>query len=84
MTALRQMIEDLREAAQIEGTELGEWWHALIGLYPRIVDGGSEEFKKAFEKELVAEHKRLKEEFKIVETTETRIVKFYELVEIDY
>ncbi len=76
---LYEMATELEQAAELEGTELGEWWAALAGLIPRVWDGASEEFQAAFEKELRSEHKRLKEEFRIEETTKTKSVSFREL-----
>jgi hypothetical protein len=76
---LYEMATELEQAAELEGAELGEWWSALAGLIPRVFDGASEEFRSAFEKELRSEHKRLKEEFRIEETTETKTVTYREL-----
>ena len=76
---LYEMATELEQAAELDGSELGEWWAALAGLIPRVFDGASEEFQTAFEKELRSEHKRLKEEFRIEETTETKTVTYREL-----
>jgi hypothetical protein len=76
---LYEIATELEQAAELEGAELGEWWAALAGLIPRVFDGASEEFQAAFEKELRAEHKRFKEEFRIEETTETKTVTYREL-----
>lgn len=76
---LYEMATELEQAAELEGAELGEWWAALAGLIPRVFDGASEEFRAAFEQELRSEHKRLKEEFRIEETTETKTVTYREL-----
>jgi hypothetical protein len=78
---LYEMATELEQAAELEGAELGEWWSALAGLVPRVFDGASEEFQAAFEKELRAEYKRLKEEFRIKEwtDTETRTIAHREL-----
>lgn len=77
-----EMATDLEQAAQIDGTELGEWWAALAGLVPSVIDGASEEFLAAFEKEIRAQHKRLKEEFYVEETTETKTVTYRRLKSI--
>jgi hypothetical protein len=76
---LYEMATELEQAAELDGAELGEWWSALAGLVPRVFDGASEEFQAAFEKELRSEYKRLKEEFRIEETTETKTVTYREL-----
>lgn len=78
---LYDLAAELQQAAALEGAELGEWWAALAGLIPRVFDGASEEFQAAYEKELRAEHARLKEEFRIEDftDTETRTVTYREL-----
>ena len=75
-----EIIADLEEAAEYSDDELGEWWRGLVNLWPRVVNGGSNEFLLAYEKEVREEHKRLKEEFELVEETVTREVTYKELV----
>lgn len=76
---LEQMIEDLEEASELEGTECGEWWDALIRLRHRIADGASREFLVAWEAEIKKEHAFLKEKFEIVEEEVTQTSKYREL-----
>ena len=65
------MIEDLEEAANMENAELGDWWDALTTLGYYIRNCGSEEFFDAWEAEVIAEHTRLKRDFKIHESVAT-------------
>lgn len=74
-----EMASELQKVARYDGSELREWWEALASLVPRVFDCASEEFRSAFEKELRCEYKRLKEEFRIVATTETQTITYYEL-----
>jgi hypothetical protein len=74
-----EMAAELELAAELEGSELGEWWAKLASLVPRVFDCASKEFLEAFEKELRGEYKRLKEEFRIEETTETKTVTYRKL-----
>lgn len=66
--------DDLREAAELCNDECGEWWQALANLVPRYRDGASDRFAAALEAEIITEHGRLKDEFRIVEEDVTRIV----------
>ena len=75
MEELRRMVDDLDDAASLLNDELGEWWRSLAALYPMIIDFGSEEFIAVYEKELQAEHVRLKEEFRIEEISVTTTIK---------
>lgn len=77
---LDEKLEIIKQASQLEETELGEWWHALCNLHPRVMDGASEEFREAWEKEIDLEFQRVISEFKIVERTETREYTYKELV----
>lgn len=72
---LYEMAEELDEAAKLCNDECGEWWSMLAAMWPRVRDGASGEFQAAYEKELRSEHKRFKDEFRIVEEIETREVK---------
>lgn len=63
-------IEELRKAASIEGTELGEYWAALCGAWDRR-DLCSRNFQLALETELAAELQSLRKDFVFEETTET-------------
>jgi predicted secreted protein len=66
---LYEMAEELGQAADLEGSEVGEWWSALSALVPRVFDAASDEFREAFEKELRSQYLMFKEEYSIVETT---------------
>jgi len=76
---LYKMATELEQAAELEGSELGEWWMKLVGLIPRVFDCSSKKFQAAFEKELRTEYKRFKEEFRIVEKTETKTITYKQL-----
>jgi len=79
MADLDEIAEELERAGQMSNDELGEWWIGLASLLPRVRDGASLDFKKAYAKQLRSEYKRLKNEFRIVETTETQTITSREL-----
>lgn len=72
---IEQMCEELEEAAALEGSECGEWWSSLCQLQHGIINGASEEFRAAWEKELRAEHARFKKDFQFVEEEVTHTYK---------
>ena len=63
---LQQMINELESAADLEGTEVGEYWSDLVSLQYKT-DGMSPEFKYAWENEIKTNWIMLKNEYKIVE-----------------
>lgn len=76
---VRHLVSELEEASEIEGTELGQWWGLLASIYSHSIDCGSPAFRESLDAEIRSEHKRLKEEFRVVESTETRTVTYREL-----
>lgn len=66
---VEDMIADLEEAASLERSEVGEWWAALVAIDRVISYGATERFRKAWVAEVKAEHKRLKRDFRIEEST---------------
>jgi hypothetical protein len=77
---LEEKLKIIKQASQLEETELGEWWHVLCDMHPRVMDGASDEFREAWEKEIDLEFERVTSEFKIVERTETITRTYKELV----
>lgn len=73
---ITQMLDELEVAAQYEGTELGEYWAALVHI-GRHIYSASDQFREAFEQELVGQYNWFKENFEFVTVTEsyTRDVK---------
>lgn len=61
MNEISKIAEELQREGQYEGTEIGEWWIALGNLVPRVFDCASEDFLRAFEKELRAQYENFKE-----------------------
>jgi hypothetical protein len=57
-----QIVRELDEAAQYEGTETGEGWGALCHVW-RFASYISEQFQDAVEKELREQHKWMTENF---------------------
>lgn len=55
--------EELREASEMSENEFGKWWRRLADLVPTYRDGASDAFAEAIELEIIAEHKKMKEEF---------------------
>ncbi len=75
-----EKADDLREAAAMCNDEGGEWWVALTDLVPGYRDGASEQFSAAIEAEILREHRRLREEFRVEERERTVTQKIRELV----
>lgn len=69
---LQVMVDELEDAAMLSCDELTEWWEALTGLFPRILDCASEEFRDACIQEIKSEHARFKAEFSIETVTDSR------------
>ena len=84
-----EMIDELREAASCEGSELGEYWKSMIIFYEEYnktysedVFGLPSKLKTALEVEILEEYNFLKENFQIVEeeiTTVTVVRRLNEL-----
>lgn len=76
---LQEMVDELEDAGSISNDELGEWWEALTGLHPRILDCASEDFRDACIQEIRREHARLKAEFRIEYLTDSHSREYREL-----
>lgn len=63
-------IDELRKAASIEGSELGEYWSSLCGAWDRR-DLCSRDFHLALKTEIEAELESLREDFVFEEIAET-------------
>ncbi len=77
---LSDMLNELSDASLIEGSEVGEYWAALVDaevLYNSYY--ASDELKKAYEAEVSDQYKMLKTEFKVVDRSETVINRWKEL-----
>ena len=59
---MEKMAEELSDAAENECNELGEWWAALAGLMPRVIDGATPHFLAVYSEELKLEHMRMKDD----------------------
>jgi hypothetical protein len=63
-----KMVEELQEAANLDGTEIGEYWRALASLWSVSLGPGiSPPLFKALKEELANQYEFLKEDFRIVE-----------------
>jgi len=62
-----KVIEELTEAASLEGTEVGEYWGLLVDLWLRARDAGSDKFLAALKEELLEQYDYLHEEYRLVE-----------------
>jgi hypothetical protein len=71
---LAAMVEELADAATLSNDECGKWWQMLSAMWPGVLDCASDEYVKEHEIALISEHKRFKDHFRIVETTETQTV----------
>lgn len=78
----QEMIDELNNAADIDGTETGEYWLSLINLYEQYTYAMSEEFVAALAAEILSEYNYFKTNFQIVEeeiTTVTVVKRLNEL-----
>lgn len=64
---IEEMIEDISEAANLEGSEIGEYWQALVNFSQFVYYGPSDEFISAFNKEVKEQHSYIKDEFEIID-----------------
>tara|TARA_R110000803_G_scaffold73451_1_gene137307 strand:+ start:213 stop:479 length:267 start_codon:yes stop_codon:yes gene_type:complete len=71
---LAAMAEELAAAGRLSNDEFGEWWQLLSEMWPMVTTMGSIEFERAYEAELISEHKQFKDHYRIIETTETQTV----------
>ena len=70
--SLETQISELREAAEIDCTELGEYWNKLLDIHECCDDHCSiQGFRNAVVREIKACHERLVTEFSVVVKTET-------------
>jgi hypothetical protein len=68
---IQDMIYELEEAADLDGTELGEMWDKLCTIQYVIGYGLSDNFERVWIEEIREQYKDLKERFEIIETTQT-------------
>ena len=76
--SIAEMLEELEEAATIEGSEVGEQWQALVSA-KAAADYGSEAFLAAYEAEVREQHEHFRNNFRIVERQESRIVTYTDI-----
>lgn len=74
-----EMIEKIEEAAQLEGTEISEYWSLLTQLH-RYRYCMSDEFEIALDKELTEMFNDINENWVIEETERTVIERYRSLV----
>lgn len=72
--SLDVMLDELEEAAELEGSEQGEWWASLAALRSRVMDCASPEFEAAYAAEVRSQYSHLKENFRVVEETLTQTI----------
>lgn len=75
---VEDMLDELAEAAGLEGSEVGEAWKALVDSEP-AAKYGSSDFEAAWEREVQRQYRHLKENFRLVETEKTQVVKIKKL-----
>lgn len=76
---LENIVKELREYAELEGTEFGEMTYALVNLWGCQL---TEEFEESVEKEMCNVLEHYEANYKIVEKTETYIETYKTLEEI--
>ena len=67
---MKEIIEELREYAELEGSELGDSCEMLILIYQSYSECFSDEFLCAMEKEIRFQLQYFKDNSKIIEITE--------------
>lgn len=77
---INKKADELLEASGLCDDECGEWWYALASLVPRYRDVASDQFAAEIEAEIILEHKRFKDEFRVVESERQYTVKERRLV----
>ena len=78
----REKINTIEKYAQLIDDELGEYWMSLVNLYSSC-DLFKPEFEKAYEKEIDAIYKYIKENAKIKVTEHTYTQKVRDVVFMD-
>ena len=73
------VCDALEAAAELDSSELAEWWSGLTALRNRVLDCASPEFERAYEAELRSAYDDLKTNYEIVEETRSQIVTYREL-----
>lgn len=71
---LDQVIEELQEYIDLDGTEAGDCAESLVDLYNSYMDYVNPEFLAALQKEIRDHLKGFKENCEIVEEEETRTI----------
>ena len=66
-----KMIDELKKAAHLEGTEVGETWSSLACMWEYHRDYLSADFVDMLEKEIVNSYKDLKKNYKVIEKERT-------------
>lgn len=74
-----QKLAKLEKYAELENSEIGECWIALLSLVRRLDCCLSDGLAAAVEKEIEEQIANIEENAEIVEREETRTVKFIEL-----
>ncbi len=69
---LDQIVEELEEAAALEGTEVGEYWQWLVDGYNKFL---TKNMEKALEKELRFAYKHLINCYEVVEQSTSTVRK---------
>lgn len=64
-----EMLEELSRAAEYEGSEVTESWASLVEGQT-AADYGSDEFRKAYEKEVREQYMHFRDNFRFVTRTE--------------
>ena len=74
--SLDEIRSELEEAARYRNDEIGEWWLFLVEAYRHMIVHASSELLQAYEKELRSEHDIFKTEYRLIEKTITKTVKY--------
>jgi hypothetical protein len=70
MIDIQTIIDELNEASNQEGTEIGEYWQGLCNFWQVVEYGGNHLFISEVEKEIRSQYEWFKENFTWVEQEE--------------
>lgn len=76
-----KITNELRTAAELEGSELGDYWTLLCELYASPDFSTTKSFLSSVEKEIISQYKFLKSNFKLETREEQYTRTVTELVE---
>lgn len=72
---LEKSIEELTEAANWEGTEVGDMWNTICSLYEFSQGYFSDKFERALKAEIIHQYEEFKTNYEFIEEERQEVVK---------